>query len=161
MVDVTRYLRDKGFNAKEKVRLFLKMSKVKYIIKSNSKFKVERIPGRYGGTKMSSDLFDVMERWLKGEPLPQLNRKEYEVSSFVNEFFKNKVFTQYKVGDYIVDWFIPEIGLVVEFFEKEHKYKKEYDKERLIFISKKFNVFIVYEDTVMENLAQLAIKFKL
>ncbi|MEG1198376.1 MAG: DUF559 domain-containing protein [Algoriella sp.] len=161
MVDVTRYLRDKGFNAKEKVRLFLKMSKVKYIIKSNSKFKVERIPGRYGGTKMSSDLFEIMERWLKGEPLPQLNRKEYEVSSFVNEFFKNKVFKQHKVGDYIVDWFIPEIGLVVEFFEKEHKYKKEYDKERLIFISKKFNVFIVYEDTVMENLAQLAIKFKL
>ena len=161
MVDVTRYLRDKGFNAKEKVRLFLKMSKVKYIIKSNSKFKVERIPGRYGGTKMSSDLFEIMERWLKGEPLPQLNRKEYEVSSFVNEFFKNKVFKQHKVGDYIVDWFIPEIGLVVEFFEKEHKYKKEYDKERLIFLSKKFNVFIVYEDTVMENLAQLAIKFKL
>ena len=161
MVDVTRYLRDKGFNAKEKVRLFLKMSKVKYIIKSNPKFKVERIPGRYGGTKMSSDLFEIMERWLKGEPLPQLNRKEYEVSSFVNEFFKNKVFTQYKVGDYIVDWFIPEIGLVVDFFEKEHKYKKEYDKERLVFISKNFNVFIIYEDTVMENLAQLAIKFKL
>lgn len=161
MIDATEFLRNKGFNPKEKMRLFLKMSKVKYIIKSDPKLKFERTSGRYGGTKMSLELFEIMEKWLKNEPLPQLNRKEYEVNYFINHFFKTKTDKQYRIGKYIVDWFIPEIGLVIEFFEKEHNYKKEYDKERLNFISKKFKAFIIYENTVMENLAQLATEFRL
>ena len=160
MINATEFLRNEGFNPKEKMRLFLKMSKVKYIIKSDPKFKFERTSGRYGGTKMSLELFEIMERWLKNEPLPQLNRKEYEVSYFINHFFKNKTDNQYRIGKYIVDWFIPEIGLVIEFFEKEHNYKKECDKERFNIISKKFKVFIIYENTVMENLAQLATEFR-
>ena len=160
MIDVTDFLRKNGFKPKEKTRLFLKMSKVKYIIKSNPEFIVERTCGRYGGTKMSVALFEIMERWLKSEPLPQLNRKEHEVGYFINEFFKNKAYNQYRLGKYIVDWFIPEIGLVIEFFEKEHNYKKDYDKLRLDFISKKFKVFIIHEKSLMENLAQLATNFR-
>jgi hypothetical protein len=160
MIDATKYLIEKGFNPKEKTRLFLKMSRIKYIINSDSKFKVCRTPGRYGGTKMSIELFELMKSWLSGEPLPQLNRKEFEVADFINSFFNKAQISQFNVGAFKVDWFIPHLNLVIEFFEKEHSYKKKYDTERINFISKKHDVFVIYEKTVMHDLALLSKKYR-
>ena len=43
---------------------------------------------------------------------------------------------QYQVDNYRVDLYIPEFNLAIEIDEKEHKYKKEYDKIRQNYIEK-------------------------
>lgn len=160
MINLTQYLNEKGLNVKETTRRFFRMSRVKYIIASDAKFNYLRIPGRKGGTYLSNDLFDVFKDWLDKKPLHLLNRKEYEVSEFIKSYFGNEVITQLKCGKYFLDWFIPKYNLAIEFYEKEHNYKKEIDNNRIEFISKKMHVFIIKEKSVMTDLALLSIKYR-
>ena len=41
---------------------------------------------------------------------------------------------QYLVGNYKIDLFIPKYNITIEIDEKEHKYKKDYDKMRQNYI---------------------------
>ena len=160
MINLTEYLREKQINIKETTRRFFRMARVKYIIASDPKFNYNRIPGRKGGTYLSNDLFEVFKEWLDKKPLPLLNRKEYEVSEFIQSYFDNKAILQFKCGKYFLDWFIPQHNLAVEFYEKDHSYKKKSDNDRIEFISKEMDVFIIKEESVMYDLALLSIKYR-
>jgi very-short-patch-repair endonuclease len=44
--------------------------------------------------------------------------------------------TQYKVGAYRVDFYLPELKIVLEIDGERHRHKKQHDNERDIFIRK-------------------------
>ena len=50
---------------------------------------------------------------------------------------------QYPVDNYRIDLYIPQYKLAIEIDEKEHKYKRDYDKVRQKYIEKQIHcVFI-------------------
>ncbi|RKI36404.1 DUF559 domain-containing protein [bacterium D16-59] len=61
-----------------------------------------------------------------------------EIEDFLDEM--NISYTeQYKVGNYRIDLYIPKFNLAIEIDEKEHKYKREYDKIRQKYIEKQIH----------------------
>lgn len=65
-----------------------------------------------------------------------------------------EVTTQYRVDKYIVDFYLPDVSLVIEFDEKHHKKQLKEDQERQRFIEGELKVkFIrVKEDFELEGL---------
>lgn len=160
MINITEYLKNKGLNANSLCRRFFRLSRVKYIVASDEKFSYKRTKGRTGATYMSEDMFIVMKDWIDKKPLPLLNRKEYEVAQFITAYFGKEVISQYKLSGYFLDWYVPSLNLAIEFDEKEHSYKKDYDKKRIDYISKTMKVVVINENTVMQDLAILAKQYK-
>lgn len=70
------------------------------------------------------------------------------------------IYTQFKVEKYIVDFYLPEVGLVIEYDEKHHKKQIDEDTERQKFIEGRLGVeFIrVNEDEEFNGLNRI-IKF--
>jgi len=60
-------------------------------------------------------------------------------------FHNFKFFRQYGIGEYIADFYCPELKLVIEVDGKIHDFQKEYDKVR---------------DDYMKNLNILVVRFK-
>jgi len=154
---VTEYLRTKNLHKSDLLPNFLRMQRVKYLVAAGAK--VETKPGRYdGGTLFSDDLFEVFKAWMEKKPIPLLNRKEYEVQEFINEFFGAEVVRQYKIGDFVYDWFIPSLDLLIEFNEKAHNHSTSTKLNDAA--KRRDNLFVIHEWTVMKDLAELAKKFK-
>lgn len=152
MQNVTQHLKDNGLYNDDVLRNFLRMERVKYLMARGST--VETKCGRYNsGTYFSDDLFAVFQSWLKKEPLPLLNRKEYEVERFVIEFFGAEVVRQHPVGPFFYDWFVPSLNLLIEFQEKEHSKHARIKENDLL--KERDNLFVIHEATVMEDLARL------
>ena len=156
MRNVTEYLREKNLHQTELIQQFLRMQRVKYLIAAGAK--VEAKPGRYGGrTVFSDDLFAVFQAWMEKKPIALLNRKEHEVHEFISEFFGDEVVRQHKVGNFVYDWFIPSLDLLIEFNEKEHGHQtstKANDAAK-----QRENLFTIHEATVMQDLARLAKRY--
>jgi len=72
------------------------------------------------------------------------------------------IYTQFKVEKYIVDFYLPEVGLVIEYDEKHHKKQIDEDEERQKYIEEMLGVqFIrVNEGEELQGLNQV-IKFLL
>ncbi len=158
MRNVTQYLRDtqhlRGGKLRETdlLRNFLRMQRVKYLIAAGAR--VEAKPGRYGGTFFSDDLFVTFQTWLEKKPIPLLNRKEYEIQEFIRELFGDEVVRQHRTGNFIYDWFIPSLNLLIEFNEREHTRRnstKANDRAK-----QQDNLFTIHEATAMKDLARLA-----
>ena len=87
----------------------------------------------------------------------QVNKKKY----YGIDFDRQKI-----VGDYIVDFYIESLGLVIEIDGGIHKYQEEYDENRTIFLESLG--LIVYRisdeavrfsmETVLMNLTDFIIK---
>ena len=151
MINVTKYLHDKGIYTDDKIRNFLRSVRVQYLIAKND-WDVVAKSGRYGGTLFSEGLFDVYRAWITREPIPLLNRKEYEVNIFLKEYYQNNLKPQYKFNNYVYDRFIESKKIFVEFNEKTHNngVGKIRDKNKHL-----PNLFIINEDSVMRDLANL------
>ena len=155
MKNVTGYLRTKNLQDSDHIYNFLRMERIKYLIAAGEK--VEAKPGRYGGTFFSDGLFEIFLMWMGKKPIPLLNRKEYEVQNFIQQFFGDEVIRQYKLGNFIYNWFVPSHDLLIEFNEKEHetsKLMRANDAKKA-----RDNLFVVREATVMQDLAVLAQSF--
>lgn len=156
MHNVTQHLKDNGLFKKGLLQNFLRMERVKYLIASGER--VEATCGRYGQTFFSDGLFEAFLNWLERKPLALLNRKEYEVHEFIVELFGAEVIAQHRVGNFVYDWFVPSLNLLIEFNEKEHIARS---KSRINDKAKqRSNLFIIHEATVMKDLAALARKFQ-
>ncbi|MEK7669281.1 MAG: endonuclease domain-containing protein [Patescibacteria group bacterium] len=71
----------------------------------------------------------------------------------INNF---KFHRQYSAGPYILDFFCPEIRLVIELDGEQHKDTKEYDKERELFLKDKdINVIRFWNNEVLENIENI------
>lgn len=159
MVNVTEYLKSKNLYNSKIVNKFLSLQRVKYIIGKDLD-KVNSKPGRYGKTFFSDDIFEIFLLWLKKSPIPLLNRKEYEVSFFICEYFKDAI-KQYKFNNFIFDWYIPSHDLFIEFNENYHlkSYAVEKDLVKLNSVQNR-NIFVIHELTVMIDLAKMCAKYK-
>ncbi len=156
MQNVTQYLRERDLQSSPLLTNFLRMQRVKYLIAAGEK--IEAKPGRNGGTLFSDGLFSVFVAWMDKKPIPLLNRKEYEVQEFIENFFGDEVVRQYRKSGFIYDWFVPSLNLLIEFNEKEHKTSNKIKDND----AKKHtrNLFVIHEDTVMKDLARLAKDFR-
>jgi hypothetical protein len=159
MINVTEYINQYNINHKEARQLthdhvhnFLKRERVKYLIRANG-YSVVSKSGRYGGTSFSDELFGVFQLWLQRIPLPLLNRKEYEVDSFIRAYFGEEVIGQFAIDGYVYDWAVPSKNLLIEFNETHHNKPSIKSKDYNKAINKHF---IIHEDTVMADLAKLA-----
>ena len=74
-------------------------------------------------------------------PISFFSRREIEFKDELVDFFKAMglfVESQYKVGKYIVDFYIPHLNLIIEYDEKEHKlYDTDLERKRESFIINK------------------------
>ncbi len=80
----------------------------------------------------------LTSRYEYGQRSPRLERS---FGDWMGKFFGNSYFIekQKKIGSYRLDFFFPEINLIVEYDEKEHVYKTEADRSRQSYISKYFH----------------------
>ena len=153
MINITKYLQESGHKrTDDKTRNFLRSVRVQYYIRLNGE-KVISKPGRYGYTEFSEGLFNLFLQWMEKTPIKLLNRKEYEVNDFISSFFGENSIKQYCFGGYIYDWYIPSINLFVEFNENTHKKKSIV---ALDLAKHNGNTYVIREDHVMEDLAELA-----
>lgn len=79
------------------------------------------------------EAIDVVEEHL--EKNPDKYDSSYEVLASII-LVHNRIYSkrQYKVGKYMVDFLLPEQGVVLEIDGERHKNRKEYDKKRDAFI---------------------------
>lgn len=156
MINVTEYLKDNNYlRPDQHIRNFMRSVRVKYIIK-NDKLKYEIKPGRYGGSYFDNKLFSLFKDWLEKKPIKLLNRKEYEVNEFLQNYYKVDIYYQYKHNNFIYDWYIISKNLFVEFNEKTHNNKSIKEKDQL---KKVDNLFVINEDSVMSDLSELVSKY--
>ena len=65
------------------------------------------------------------------------------------------------IGNYIVDFYVPSLSLVIEIDGSSHYYKEEYDRERESFFkSLGLNVFKVSDIDVKNNLSRVLYNLK-
>lgn len=159
MYNILKYLRDTNNYSKDKIRNFLRADRVKYFIAKNNEIVIRKKGRHSGGTLFSEGLFKLFKSWIDKEPIGLLNRKEFEINDFIKTYFEDCV-PQYKIGKYLFDWFIPSIGLIIEFDELTHgsgPAKKEKDRQKIL--SSKFDVFIIKEKRALVDCAILAKKY--
>lgn len=61
-----------------------------------------------------------------------------EICDFLDEM-NIKYISQYPVGNYKIDLYIPKYNIVIEIDEEEHKYKRDYDLMRQNYIENKIH----------------------
>ena len=59
---------------------------------------------------------------------PRFEFKFYDILK--NLFPSQTIIPQYKILSYRIDFFIPDLGLIIEYDEEQHKYQKDYDQLR-------------------------------
>ena len=76
-------------------------------------------------------------------PVSYFSRKEIEFKEELLDFFESmrlSIESQYKVGRYHVDFYIPHLNLAIEYDEKEHRrYDSNLERRREAFILNKLN----------------------
>ena len=76
-------------------------------------------------------------------PVSYFSRKEIEFKEELLDFFESmrlSIESQYKVGRYHVDFYIPHLNLAIEYDEKEHRrYDLNLERKREAFILNKLN----------------------
>ena len=159
MVNVTQYLKDKGIYNNNTIKNFKRSVRVKYLIKSRG-LQVESKAGRHhSGNLFSEELFEIFLSWMQKEPIPLLNRKEYEINDFISTYYKDSI-SQHKVDSFVFDWYIPCKNLLIEFNETTHvkKYVANNDKKKAV-SAQPYNYFIINENSAMIDLAELVKKY--
>lgn len=156
MINATQYLKDSGLYSSDRIKNFLALVRVQYFIGGDNK--VVTKCGRYGGgTFFTDDLFAVFVAWLERKPLPILNRKEHEVSDFVTAYFPSATRQHHAYG-FIYDWYVPPLGLYIEFNEQGHRTTQgkanDLAKRNALLFDE--HLFVIQEKQVMRDLAALA-----
>lgn len=85
---------------------------------------------------------------------PRFEFKFYDILK--NLFPSQIIIPQYKILNYRIDFFIPDIGLIIEYDEEQHKYQKDYDQQRSFNILNeleriKKNNIPFYDEFVLKN----------
>lgn len=71
-------------------------------------------------------------------------RFEFKFENLLREMFPSeKIFTQYQVLNYRIDFFMPDIQIIIEYDEDQHKYSKDKDIQRMKEIKAELNKMLV------------------
>lgn len=96
-------------------------------------------------------IYDKVKKWLYGDNLQgaiRTVRQEFVFGKNIveNLFSDYEIIPQYKILNYFIDWYIPELNIAIEFDEKYHENKKG-DNTRQKEIEKELNCkFIRYKN---------------
>ena len=90
--------------------------------------------GDQGTFTTSKECYDLVKKWVNKESVVAFKRAEHQFEQDVlrNLFGGYKILPQYQCCDrkYLIDWYIPELNLAIEFDEPGHDCKFEKDKTR-------------------------------
>jgi very-short-patch-repair endonuclease len=91
-------------------------------------------PGSQGTYTNSKECYDLAKKWVNKESMVTFKRAEHQFEQDVlrNLFGGYKILPQYQCCNkkYLIDWYIPELNLTIEFDEPGHDCKFEKDKTR-------------------------------
>ena len=156
MINVTEYLKANQLYSSDKIKNFLRLTRVKYLIAKNDWVVISK-SGKYnGGTFFSEGLFNIYKSWILREPIPLLNRKEYEVNNFLKTYYGADLYSQVKHGEFVYDWHIKSIDVFIEFNENTHNVNNRIIRDRTKLLP---NQFTIHENSVMSDLAALVKKY--
>jgi very-short-patch-repair endonuclease len=115
----------------------------------NNKMPIITTKGRNGNTWVIEEIAVMFTNWLYDIPysVNSFSRNEEEFGSILHNIFIGilTIKKQYLFDAFNVDFYIPELKLVIEYDEKHHKYEKHQIKDdyRQKFIIDNFNVSII------------------
>lgn len=79
-------------------------------------------------------------------------RFETKFENLLREMFPSeKIFTQYQILNYRIDFFMPDLHMIVEYDEEQHKYSKEKDENRINKIKEKLNQMVINGEPLYEG----------
>lgn len=71
-------------------------------------------------------------------------RFEYKFECLLREMFPSEIIiSQYRILNYRIDFFMPELNIIIEYDEEQHKYSKEEDSKRMKEIKSELNRMVV------------------
>lgn len=71
-------------------------------------------------------------------------RFEYKFGDLLRQMFPSEIIiSQYKILTYKIDFFMPELNIIIEYDEEQHKYSKEKDHKRINEIKDELNRMII------------------
>ena len=71
-------------------------------------------------------------------------RFELKFENMLRELFPLIIIlSQYQISNYRIDFFMPDLQIIVEYDEEQHRYTKELDQERITKIKKELNMMLV------------------
>jgi very-short-patch-repair endonuclease len=95
-------------------------------------------------------LYNDLNNWLNNYSRGlKINRREFIFGTEIveNLFSDYKIIKQFGIGDYFIDWYIPELNLGIEFDENHHKFNYIQDSIREKYIKEKLKCnFIRFKD---------------
>jgi len=120
--------------AKKQLGNFFKTQTVKNLI--HREFEKTKTPPvcvyinkRVVGTYVNKVIYDAFIRWISKTDTTALYRKELYFAELLINTFKGvlEIKQQYPVCNYLVDFYIPKLNLVIEYDENYHKYTIDKD----------------------------------
>ena len=114
--------------------------------------------GKYGGTWVSEALLTMYVDWKNKELFLFNPRFEIEFGKVLSDTLLGifTIYSQYLVGSYRVDWYIPKLNLCIEYDEAHHRKKiqiKKEDRDRQKHIEKKLGCTFLRVEQGKEYLA--------
>lgn len=71
-------------------------------------------------------------------------RFEIKFNNLLSEMFPNeKIISQYRILDYRIDFFMPDLHIIIEYDEEQHKYQKKNDGIRIKNILNELNRMVI------------------
>ena len=131
---------------------------IKKILESNSNMKNHFIESTYKNTrgreyinyKLDEVAFNIL--CTKYQYSSMNPRFEIKFGNLLNQMFPHeKIISQYCILNYKIDFFMPDIYMIIEYDEDQHKYQKESDAIRMKNILKELNRMVVEGEPLYEG----------
>ena len=135
----------------QKTSINAKISSAKKIFENNwQKNALEIILSSRSDEKTINNALEIFSKEYPNEELKSIRfiRPEFIFGENIIEklFDGYTIHKQYRVEKYIIDWYIPELNIAIEFDEKHHNKNIKQDNKRSLYIEKKIKCkFIRYK----------------
>ena len=126
------------------------LDSINNILKSSPELSSEFILSHYKATNGKLNPYYILSK--KGLSILETKytysamspRFEFKFGNMLREMFPSeKIFAQYPILNYRIDFFMPDVNMIIEYDEEQHKYSKEEDIKRIKEIKAELNKMVV------------------
>ena len=134
------------------------LDSIKNILKSSPELSSEFILSHYKATNgklnpcyiLSKKGLSILETKYTYSAMSP--RFEFKFGNMLREMFPSeKIFAQYPILNYRIDFFMPDVNIIIEYDEEQHKYLKAEDVKRMNEIKSELNRMIVAGEPLYDN----------